>query len=136
MLDKISFEGYEVAASTFKEINVADRGFYNVSLEDNQFVSEKSDDGICRIFITFDVIIKGYPGERNEEPDDESLAFSASLQLTTEFLYDDITPLADSEIEKNMWFFDNFNYLSVKLAAESLLKNTALDFVRLPWNPN
>ncbi|PRI21497.1 hypothetical protein [Pectobacterium versatile] len=137
MLKNISFDGFIVESSSYKEVKISEKGFFNVALtEMSVSVDEKEDkkeDENSRIMISFESNITGYEGDRREEPDEESIAFTAKLKMETWFIDKNENPLTADEVIHDVWFFENFNYVAVKIACDSLFKYTAMGEIPVPW---
>ncbi|MDE9552873.1 hypothetical protein [Xenorhabdus bovienii] len=135
MLNKIIYSGYDIEKFSFEIRKDSDDGIYSAKIINHSisFHEKNLDRQEYPFDIKLDVDLTAYSNEGNTE---EDLAFilSASLRITFIIRDTDISELSEEFINQNSWFFDNYVSLSIKLALESLLKNTPFDGLELPWS--
>ncbi|CDH26638.1 hypothetical protein [Xenorhabdus bovienii] len=142
MLNKIIYSGYDIEKFSFEIIKDSDGGTYSTKINNDtiSFFERDPDKQEHPFDIKLDVDLTAYANEGNAE---EDLAFilSASLRIAFIIRDPDINELSEEFMDQNNWFFENYVALSIKLALESLLKNTPFDGLELRWsrpknNPN
>lgn len=133
MLSKIKYKGFEIASSQFVEHKDIDGGHYDVSLEQSEFSSgcdEEENKSWAQMVIQPSVF--GY--EEDSGSDSRELAFEVKLKVYIFFEIEGKEIISEEFFEENSWFFENFLAISIKLAVESVLKNTPLHTIKLPWS--
>ncbi|ENL8725982.1 hypothetical protein AB6I73_000841 [Citrobacter amalonaticus] len=133
---KIFFDGFDVTSSRFVDHDNSDveGGRFNVDFTELKFTAEKESEELQYIYLETVAILKAYNGLSTEEYLDENLAFECDVSLSLVFKYLSDKELTNEEFESNLWFFENYISLSGKLALESLLKNTMIETIKLPWH--
>jgi len=135
MLEKFHFEGFEILSSSFNEISIGEQGFITVNTKDPEVTySKDEEDNVYRITMFIETDINAYSGPRTDEPQEEDLAFNASAAFTTFFIYDGIDGFEESLVQDNLWFFEKFNYIALKLLTENILRHTSLSYLPIPWS--
>lgn len=138
MLDKIKYKGFEVVSSQFTEHKDSEGGRYNVSLNGCEFSSgynEQESKSWAQLII--EPCVQGYEDsayDQQEEPDAEGLAFEVNMKIYVFFDIEGRELITEAFFNENTWFFENFMAVSLKLAIESVLKNTPLNTISLPWS--
>jgi len=134
MLSNIGFDGFLIKSSSYKVNDVTDRGTFNMFFSDSEIkVLQSAETQEQQILLTFDVNMVGYSEGTDPESDETEPAFKADFVLETLFVDLNEKRMEEKDIEENMWFFENFNYISAKIAAENSFKNSELSHIPIPW---
>lgn len=135
MLEKFHFDGFEILSSSFNEVNIGEQGFITVNTKDPEVTCSKDEeDNVYRITMLINTDINAYSGPRTDDPLEEDLAFSANAVFTTFFMYDGTDDFDESLVQENLWFFEKFNYIALKLLTENILRHTSLSYLPIPWS--
>ena len=126
MLENFYFEGFEVIYSSFKEINIGE--------EDPEVSYEKVDDSNSfKISMLIEAKVRAFSGPRREDPDESDLAFESNAVFTTFFSLSDADAFDEQFVQDNLWYFERFNAIALKLVTENILKHTSLSYLPIPW---
>lgn len=135
MLEKYNFEGFEVVSSSFTEKNIGEQGFIIVETKDPTIsYALDEEENAYRITMEIETSISAFSGPRRDDPAEEDLAFRASANFTTFFLYDGKEDFEESEVSDNLWFFEKFNTIALHLVTENILSHTSLSYLPIPWS--
>jgi hypothetical protein len=138
MLEKIKFKGFDISSTQFVEHKDRDGGRFKLSVSDVEFGSGYDDEehsGWAQL--TLEASIKGYEDgalENPDEPNEEGLAFEVNLKIDIFYDVEDEKPITEEFYESNLWFFENFTSIALKLAFESVLQRTPMRTIKLPWS--
>lgn len=134
MLEKFYFEGFEVISSSFKEINIGEEGFITVNTQDPEVSYEKNDDSNSfKISMLIEANIRAFSGPRRDDPDESDLAFESNAVFTTFFSLNDSDTFDEQFVQDNLWYFERFNAIALKLVTENILRYTSLSYLPIPW---
>lgn len=134
MLNNIGFDGFLIKSSNYKVNDVTDKGTFNVFFSDSVirvFKNEETQEQ--QISLTFDVDMVGYSENTDPESDEAEPAFEVNFVIETLFVDLNEKHMEEKDIEENMWFFENFNQISTKIAAENSFKNSEISHIPIPW---
>ncbi|END9122938.1 hypothetical protein ACUU8A_000369 [Enterobacter hormaechei] len=136
IIKDIHFNGFDITSSRFVERDESDTdgGRFNVDYKGLNFSSLQENEGNHEFFLDTTAILKAYNGEATEDYSDENLAFECEVSFSMRFKYLSEKGIEESDIEKNLWFFENYLFLSGKLALESVLRHTVIDTITFPWH--
>ncbi|NTY85544.1 hypothetical protein FCH33_01975 [Serratia fonticola] len=144
MLKNIHFRNYEVIAFDFKEYKDTQEGYFNMEFGTLE-ISIKEDDDLIRFFrLTYHPVLSGYEGVEDEEVDGKSdgiekeLAFQVNATIVVLFEIDEEENFSEEDVKRciddNNWYFKNYIAITTRLVYESLLSNTSVDSIKLPWS--
>lgn len=134
MLSNIGFDGFLLKSSSCKINRVSDSGTFNVYFSDPDINLIKNEDSNNqKILISYQVEMLGYSEGSDPSDDEAEPAFEAQFALETAFLDTNEKFMDEKDIEENMWFFENFNQISFKIAAENTFKNSNISDIPIPW---
>lgn len=137
MLEKIKFGGFEISSSQFVQHKDSQGGRFKLSVDKCQFgyeYDESEKKGNIQIIV--ESSIKGFDEQALDDPEnpkEDGLAFEVNSKIVVYFDVEDKEPVTNEFFEKNSWFFENFYSLSLKLALESIMQNTPMQTIDLPW---
>lgn len=134
MLNNVGFMGFSIKSVSYKVNDVTERGSFNVFFSDSEIKSVKGEDAHDnQIVMAFDVDMIGYAEGVDPEDEDSEPAFEAEFIIETRFIDLNENPMNEEDIEEHMWFFENFNQISTKIAADNTFKNSELSHIPIPW---
>ncbi|HBW9607136.1 TPA: hypothetical protein ACWW9G_004573 [Klebsiella pneumoniae] len=136
MLEKYFFEGFEVLSSSFREINIGEEGFITVNTDDPEVSYEpveEEDEQSFRISMLIDAKIRAYSGPKRDDPEESDLAFESNAVFKTFFYLRDADEFDEDFIQNNLWYFERFNVIALKLVTENILRHTSLNYLPIPW---
>ncbi|MET5490557.1 hypothetical protein [Klebsiella variicola] len=134
MLEKYYFDGFEVLSSSFREINIGEEGFITVNTEDPEVSYEPVEDEHCfRISMLIDAKIRAYSGPKRDDPEEDDLAFESNAVFKTFFYLRGADTFDEEFIQSNLWYFERFNVIALKLVTENILRHTSLSDLPIPW---
>ncbi|EON5346194.1 hypothetical protein ACLGGI_005208, partial [Escherichia coli] len=133
MLKNIKYAGFNIVSSSFKDNTGDDGGFFKVSIDEVKFSSGCDDDGTSWFRIGFSPSVKGYPDRKEDSVEDEEPSFELNMELIVDFDIINGQSVDEQFLLENSWYFENFISITLKLAADSILKNTLLSDIYFPW---
>ena len=134
MLKNIAFDGFLVKSISYNVNDVSEKGTFNVFYSDSEIKSFTTEDtNEQQISITFDVSMVGYSEGSDISSDEVEPAFEVDFVIETFFFDLNEMPMEEKDIEENMWFFENFNQISAKIAADNAFQNSELSHIPIPW---
>lgn len=136
IIQDIHFDGFDITSSRFvdRDESDTDGGRFNVDYKGLNFSSFQENEETHDFTLDTTAILKAYNGEATEDYSDDNLAFECEVSFSMRFKYFSEKAIEESDIEKNLWFFENYLFLSGKLALESVLSHTMIDTITLPWH--
>ncbi|EJD4606489.1 hypothetical protein HCI75_02890 [Escherichia coli] len=138
MLEKIKYQGFTISASQFIEHKDSEGGRFKLLVSDSEFASGYDEEQKkCWAQLAIEASIKGYDDDAlidPDEPDEEGLAFEVNLKIDVFYDIDGDKPIEEEFYESNLWFFENFTSITLKLAFESILERTPMRTIKLPWS--
>lgn len=131
MESHIYYNGFNLNSfSLVKYKNATSGRFVTKPIDQTFHVSAKTENGTpfrCNI----ELELEAYDKVESKE----NLAYVLKLNMDVLFNLSDSNLEFTSElIQKNSWLINRYVHTSAKLAAEGLLKNTAMHKVNLPWS--
>lgn len=133
-LTNIGFDGFTLKSTSYSSNSASERGLLKVQFTNpDVIVSKNTDDKANNIAMTFQVAMHGYPEGIDPSNEDAETAFEAGFVIETKFLDFNPDPMSEKEISESVWFFENFNQISTKLAVESIFRNSDISGISIPW---
>ncbi|TCB98135.1 hypothetical protein E0L21_22460 [Kosakonia quasisacchari] len=138
MLEKIKYKGFEISSSQFVEHKDSEGGRFKLLVSDGQFASGyDEEDKKSWAQMVLEASIKGYTDEaldNPDEPDENGLAFEANVKIDVFYDIEGDEPISEEFYTSNLWFFENFTSITLKLAFETILERTPMRTIKLPWS--
>ncbi|WP_123329722.1 hypothetical protein [Erwinia sp. JUb26] len=134
MLKGIGFDGFNTKSASYEINDISERGSFNVFFSDPDVtISKETDVQYQQILMKFEVSMLGYAEGVDPEKEDSEVAFEAQFTIETYFTDHNENPMNENDIQENMWFFENFNQISTRIAADSTFKNSDINHIPIPW---
>lgn len=129
-LSKIKFRGYDVNGSSLVIHDETKEGRYKVSFGEISISTNSDEDGNW-MFVDVTPTVAGF---EEDSVDEENPVFEATASLTVSFQCDFEEIVSEEFYKENAWFFENFIYISTKLAIDNILRDTVLGDIGIPWS--
>ncbi|EJQ8147546.1 hypothetical protein N8J30_004249 [Salmonella enterica subsp. enterica serovar Newport] len=128
-LSKIHFRGFEVNSSSLQIHSDKKGGAYRIKFDDFSITHDNDGDGNW-LHVDIKQVVEGTTSDNGKVVP----AFKVTVSLTLFFVCDFAENKSEEFYRSNFWFFENFALIATKISVDSILKNTALEAINLPWS--